>query len=59
MKTQIAIDLAGSATKLAELLKITPGAISQWGDAVPDKRVWQLKVIKPKWFKPASEKLPA
>lgn len=51
MKTQDAIDLAGGATALAELLEITPSAVSQWGDDVPQPRVWQLKVLKPAWFK--------
>lgn len=51
MKTKDAIDLAGNAASLAKLLGITQGAISQWGDGVPDKRIWQLKVLKPKWFK--------
>jgi hypothetical protein len=51
MKTQQAIDLAGSANALSKLLKITPGAVSQWGEDVPDKRIWQLKVLRPKWFK--------
>jgi hypothetical protein len=59
MKTQNAIDLAGNATALAELLGITPSAISQWGPDLPSARVWQLKVIRPEWFSsgpPASTK---
>ena len=50
MKTQTAIDLAGSATALAVLLEITPSAISQWGTEVPASRLWQLKVLRPGWF---------
>ncbi len=50
MKTQKAIELAGNSTMLAALLGITPGAISQWGENIPDKRLWQLRVIKPEWF---------
>lgn len=50
MNAQTAIDLAGGATALAELLDITPSAISQWGDKVPDARVWQLRVLRPAWF---------
>jgi len=50
MKTEQAIEQAGSAKALAELLKITPSAISQWGDQVPESRVWQLRVLRPKWF---------
>lgn len=50
MKTLDAIRLAGSQVKLAELLGITQPAIAQWGEDVPDARVWQLKVLKPEWF---------
>lgn len=53
MRTKDAIQLAGSATELAELLGITGGAISQWGEEVPEARVWQLKVLRPKWFEAA------
>lgn len=51
MKTQHAIKLATTAAELAELLGITPSAVSQWGEEVPEARVWQLQVIKPEWFK--------
>ena len=56
MKTTDAINLAGSATALAELLGITGGAISQWGEDVPEARVWQLRVLKPKWFEKTKRK---
>jgi hypothetical protein len=52
METKKAIELAGNAASLARLLEITPGAVSQWGESLPTQRVWQLKVIKPHWFKP-------
>jgi len=45
-----AIQKAGSAMALAKLLGITRQAISQWGDALPQARVWQLKALKPEWF---------
>lgn len=51
MKTKDAIELAGNAAVLSEMLEITPSAISQWGDDIPNKRVWQLRVLRPKWFK--------
>jgi len=51
MKKQIAIDLAGSAKALADLLGITQSAISQWEDDVPEPREWQLRVLRPQWFK--------
>ena len=50
MKTEIALKLAGGNKALAELLGVTSGAISQWGDEVPEKRYWQLRVLKPDWF---------
>jgi len=51
LKTKDAIELAGSAAKLAQLLGITQSAISQWGEDVPEPRYWQLRVLRPKWFK--------
>lgn len=50
MKTQTAIEKAGSIKQLAELLGISRPAISQWGEDVPPMRVFQLKAIKPEWF---------
>ena len=57
MKTQDAIRLVGGKPKdLADLLEITPSAISQWGEEVPEAREWQLKVLRPEWFaKPAGK----
>jgi transcriptional repressor of cell division inhibition gene dicB len=51
METHEAIQKAGSAVALAKLLGITRQAISQWGNDVPPARVWQLKALRPKWFK--------
>lgn len=51
MKTLEAIRKAKTAAALAEILGITPGAVSQWGDEVPEARVWQLRVLRPEWFK--------
>lgn len=50
MQTQTAIAKAGSATELAEILGITLSAISQWGDNVPELRVYKLRELKPDWF---------
>lgn len=50
MNTDKAIEHAGSAKALAELLEITPSAICQWGDKVPQAREWQLRVMRPQWF---------
>lgn len=61
MEKQLAIELAGSAKALADLLGIQQSAISQWVDVVPELRVWQLKSIKPEWFsaEKVKEKAPA
>ena len=53
MKTSQAIEKAGTAAALASILEITPGAVSQWGAEVPKPRVWQLKVLRPEWFREA------
>ncbi len=50
MKTQDAINWAGSASALAEVFGITPSAVSQWGEELPDGRTWQLRVTRPSWF---------
>ncbi len=50
MKTQDAINLAGNAKALADLLDITSSAISQWDEDVPEGRRWQLQVLRPQWF---------
>ena len=50
MQTKTAITLAGNATALAELLGITLSAISQWGENVPELRIYKLRELKPEWF---------
>lgn len=52
MKTDEAIRMAGgTSAALAEMLGITPSAVSQWGEDVPRAREWQLRVLRPEWFK--------
>lgn len=51
METKKAIELAGGVSALAAMLGITPGAVSQWGDVLPEGRTWQLRVLRPEWFK--------
>jgi len=51
MDKKLAIKKAGSAAKLARLLDVTQGAISQWGDLVPRLRVYELRDKRPEWFK--------
>lgn len=56
METKKAIELAGSMKSLAEILGITVSAISQWGETIPQMRVWQLRVLRPQWFSAEEEK---
>jgi predicted transcriptional regulator len=51
MEKQTAIKLAGSQSELAKMLGISQPAVSRWKLSVPKARVWQLKVLKPEWFK--------
>jgi DNA-binding transcriptional regulator YdaS (Cro superfamily) len=50
MSTDKVIKLAGTQSALARLLGITQAAVAQWGENVPEARVWQLKVLRPDWF---------
>ena len=58
MKTKDAISHATSATALADLLGITPSAISQWGEQMPQSRMWQLMVLRPEWFAEGAPAIP-
>jgi hypothetical protein len=51
MEKSTAIRLAGSQTKLAAILGINQAAVAQWGNDVPVMRIYQLKTLRPKWFK--------
>lgn len=51
MKTSDAIQFAGGATALALMLRITPGAVSQWGEFPPDSRQLQLEKLTRKQLK--------
>lgn len=59
MKTSLALEKAGTAAALARILGITPGAVSQWGEEVPEPRVWQLRVLRPEWFSDANKRIAA
>jgi hypothetical protein len=50
MTKEQAIALAGTAMALAKMLGIQRQAVSQWGDEIPQARLWQLKVLRPEWF---------
>lgn len=58
MKTKEAIRLAGSTKQLADMLGISSPAVSQWGENVPEARLWQLRVLCPVWFMPHVKKFP-
>jgi DNA-binding transcriptional regulator YdaS (Cro superfamily) len=51
MDTATAIKLAGTQSALAKMLGITQAAVAQWGASVPEARVWQMKVLRPDWFR--------
>lgn len=56
MKTETAIQLAGSSAELARILGLSRAAISQWPEDVPLLRVYQLREKKPEWFTQESKK---
>lgn len=45
-----AIELAGGVTALAKILGICKSSVSEWTE-IPQARIWQLKVIRPQWFR--------
>ena len=49
MNKSTAIKLAGSATALAGLLKISRQAVEKW-EKLPPLRVYQLRELRPEWF---------
>jgi len=53
MDKQYFVKLAGSQRKLADLLGIKQPAVGAWKQ-VPQARIWQLKLLKPEWFKEQS-----
>jgi DNA-binding transcriptional regulator YdaS (Cro superfamily) len=59
IKTQSAIDLAGSGSALAELLGINKSAVSLWGDELPISRAKQLVELRPLWFPEVTAKYTA
>ncbi|AUZ76640.1 MULTISPECIES: Cro/CI family transcriptional regulator [Aeromonas] len=45
MKKQDAIDHFGGVVQLAYALGCSPQAISQWGEAIPQGRAYQIEVL--------------
>jgi hypothetical protein len=50
-----AIKRAGSGAELARLLGIKRQAVDNWPNQIPPMRVYQLKVLRPQWFRKASK----
>jgi len=50
MDKHTAITLAGSASKLAQLLGISRQAVSKW-ESIPPLQVYRLRELKPRWFR--------
>jgi DNA-binding transcriptional regulator YdaS (Cro superfamily) len=50
MDKQTAITLAGSQSGLAKILGITRAAVNHW-KTIPALRIYQLKELRPEWFK--------
>ncbi len=46
-----AIELAGGAQRLAAVLGISHQAVYAWPDEIPAMRVFQLRVLRPAWFR--------
>lgn len=51
MNKSEAIKKAKGASRLAELLGIDKSAVSRWGDEIPKLRLYELKELKPGWFR--------
>jgi hypothetical protein len=49
MTKQQLVQLAGSQSELARILRITRAAVSLW-KTVPELRMRQLKDFRPEWF---------
>jgi len=50
MDKQTAITLAGSQSELARIFGITRAAVFHW-KKIPRLRIYQLKELRPEWFK--------
>jgi hypothetical protein len=50
MDKQTAITLAGSQSELARILGIKRAAVCHW-KKIPPLRIYQLKELRPEWFK--------
>jgi len=52
MNIEQIITKVGSQSELARLLGVSRGAVWIWKrDGLPKSRIWQLKLLRPEWFK--------
>ncbi len=51
MNTETAIAFAGGRDKLAELLGVEPISTYRWKPNLPKMREFQLRALKPGWFR--------
>jgi len=49
------VQLAGSQAKLARILGISRTAVNYWKQKIPPLRMYQLKELRPEWFKAKSD----
>ena len=59
MDTKAAIELAGGIRQLAEMLGLSTQAVYAWGDTVPKLRMYELRDMRPEWFKAEKKKAKA
>ena len=50
-----AVRRAGSQAALARMFGITRAAVSLWGETLPELREFQLRKMKPGWFRRKSK----
>lgn len=53
VRTEIAKKWAGGVVRLAEIFEVTHSAVSQWGEYLPQHRVYELRIKRPSWFNTA------
>lgn len=51
MELNSLIKRAGSVRAIAEALGLTTQAVYKWGGTIPKLRVYELKELRPAWFK--------
>lgn len=50
IKTKQAEQHAGGTVALAAIFGISHSSVSQWGEHLPMRRVYELRVKRPTWF---------